>query len=275
MSPGRLHFSALHHGRCFLFRMAASILVDVFPVLASVGSKWSHTSPVFERSSRIMAGFFCCLVHAIEMPVRAFLSVLHPCARSQRTGHRVRFAFWPRLDDWCFWTMFSTPSVCLTLGEQAQYCLMKHLVPRGLRGQRRVLRGAFAGQHHSTRSIREGFVSKLKVAMRKHRNEEEWDFMSKISHPCLRTLLHSYQVPRNRVPGAEADRCQSNGTSIGEQYRRCCQRHAVGCKGGCFPDCRTSVTAEIAPYSSNILSLGRGYHLSLHVVVAHQKVPTV
>ena len=82
-------------------------------------------------------------------------------------------------------------------------------------------------------------------------------------------------VPRNRVRGAEADRGQSDGTLIGEQCLPSCQRHAVGCTDGCLLGYRISVTAEIAPYSLNILSLGRGYHLSLHVVVAHPKVPTV
>ena len=47
------------------------------------------------------------------------------------------------------------------------------------------------GQHHSTHSVRKGFVSKFKVAMREDGNVEEWDFVGRISNPCLRTLLQS------------------------------------------------------------------------------------
>ena len=47
------------------------------------------------------------------------------------------------------------------------------------------------GQHHSTHSIRKGFISEFKVAMREHGNVEEWDFVGRISNPCLRTLSQS------------------------------------------------------------------------------------
>ena len=185
------HFNALPLGRCFVFRRAASIPIDVF---FRSGISWSKLDSHIRRFQTLTAphGLFVLLFcSSRKMPLRAFFRVLHPCAGSQLTGTvcglrlaKVRRLLFP--DD-----VFDSLGFCLTKGNSHHIVSWNTLSRRALSGQQRVLRGTFVGQHHSTHSIRKGFISEFKVAMREHGNVEEWDFVGRISNPCLRTLSQS------------------------------------------------------------------------------------
>ena len=169
--------------------------------------------------------------------------------------------------------MFSTLSVLLALGERAPNCFVKYLVSAWVtraaaRGQRGFCRPTSRDRFFSQRICLEVQTGHERAqeggSVGRHRPDSQ--YVPEYIGAC---------VPRNRVRGAAADGGQLNGILVGKQDHGWCHCDAVGCTGGCLHDCRISVTTDIAPYLLDVSSSCRGYHLSVHVVVADIKFLTV
>ena len=124
MSPGRLpnaagwlfrrwsHFISTPYllAGVLFFVGRHQFLLTFFSVLASVEANWTHTSAVFKRSPRLMAYSFCCFVPAERChwePSSGYCIL----AQDHNSPGPCAVCVWPRLDDCCFRTMFSTLSV--------------------------------------------------------------------------------------------------------------------------------------------------------------------
>jgi len=143
----------------------------------------------------------------------------------------------------------------------------------GRPGDDACLEGSACAKRYAAESIRKGFVSKLKMAMKEHGKGEEWDPVRRAGNPCASPLVDSYLTFVSEEQKQVGVPVNQAAPMLGHTLMDLLSDMSSRAQVATSLAERISLTRDIALYSLAFFSMRRGYDLSFTLGSQILKLP--